>query len=329
MPLRRKPTTLDTAIDEFVAHQRVFGRRYYTEEYVLKAVARFVACQGGDLNASTFEVWCQAEQHLSPNTRYGRQLLVRKLCLFRRRHDPGCFVPDPSAFARQRPRRPPVLLTPVQVSALLRATDELGPSQHCALRAAAMRLMVVLLYTAGLRRGELVRLQLADVDVDHGVLRIRESKFHKSRWVPLSRDAHIELRRYLRHRLREPYDRRPAAPLLCNASHSYGHSGWHAYTGAALTTAFRELVDRAEIRDAQGRRPRVQDVRHNFAVEALCRHYREGGDVQTELPKLALYMGHVSIVSTAYYLHFVPEIAALASERFGRHFSRLIDSGAT
>jgi hypothetical protein len=68
-------------------------------------------------------------------------------------------------------------------------------------------------------------------------------------------------------------------------------------------------------------------MRHNFAVEALCRHYRDGGDVQTQLPKLALYMGHVSIVSTAYYLHFVPEIAALASERFSRRFSQLLDPG--
>lgn len=192
-----------------------------------------------------------------------------------------------------------------------------------------MRFAVILLYTAGLRRGEVVRLQLADVDAGQGVLRIRESKFHKSRWVPLSQDAGHELRRYLRLRLREPYDRRPAAPLLCNASHCYGHSGWHAYTGSALGSGFRELVDRAGVRDTQGRRPRVQDMRHSFAVEVLSRQYREGGDVQTQLPKLALYMGHVSIVSTAYYLHFVPEIAAQASERFGRRFSHILNPGVT
>jgi integrase/recombinase XerD len=60
-------------------------------------------------------------------------------------------------------------------------------------------------------------------------------------------------------------------------------------------------------------------------VEALCRCYRDGGDVQTLLPKLALYMGHVSIVSTAHYVHFIPETAALASERFGQRFSHLLD----
>src|SRR6185312_12885276 len=110
---------------------RVFGRRYYTEEYNLKAVGRFVARQGAtELSATTFELWCKAEQHLSPNTRYARQLLVRKLCLFRRRRDPRCFVPDLSAFARPRPRRPPVLISPSQVSRLLRAADGLPPSRH-------------------------------------------------------------------------------------------------------------------------------------------------------------------------------------------------------
>lgn len=180
MPPRKAPSTFETAIDDFLTHQRVFGRRYHTEEYELRRVGRFVARQAeADLNASTFETWSKAEQHLSPNTRHARQLLVRKLCLFRRRHDPRCFVPDPSSFARPRPRRLPVLVTAAQVSALLHAADELPASRHCALRAALMRLAVVLLYTAGLRRGEVVRLQLADVDVRQGVLRIRESKFHK------------------------------------------------------------------------------------------------------------------------------------------------------
>jgi integrase len=89
-----------------------------------------------------------------------------------------------------------------------------------------------------------------------------------------------------------------------------------------------QVFRRADVHDAMGRRPRVQDVRHSFAVHSLIRKYREGGDVQTHLPKLALYMGHVSIVSTAYYLHFIPEVAALAGERFSRRFSHLIDNGA-
>lgn len=325
----RAPVALDAAIDKFLAHQRTFGRKYSVAEYTFRALRRFVARLGAaDLSASSFERWCKVQRHLSPNTRYGRQLLVRKLCLFRQRSEPGCFVPDPSAFARPQPHPPPVIITPGQVARLLRAADELEPSRYSPLRPAMMRIAIVLLYTAGLRRGEVVRLQLADVDAQHGVLHIRQSKFHKSRWVPLSRDAIGELHCYLRRRLRKPYDLQPTAPLLCNASPCYRHDGWHAYTGAGLAEVLRNLFDRAQVHDAQGHLPRVQDMRHSFAVEALSRCYRKGGDVQTHLPKLALYMGHVSIVSTAYYLHFVPEVAALASKRFARHFSHLIDPGA-
>jgi integrase len=191
-----------------------------------------------------------------------------------------------------------------------------------------LRIAIVLLYTAGLRRGELVRLQLADIDAREGVLRIRESKCHKSRWVALSRSARRELRVYLRKRLRKPYDCQPSAPLLCNSHSAYGRIGWHGFSGPGLAQGVNSLFDLAGVRDTQGRRPRVQDMRHSFAVQALIRWYRRGEDVQTQLPKLALYMGHVSIVSTAYYLHFIPEVAALASQRFGRRFSHLIDSGA-
>ena len=327
---RRTQTRLDAAIVSFVAHQRIFGRSYLYAEYILRALGRFAADKGAaDLSASLFEQWSEAQRQLSPNTIYGRQLLVRKMCLYRRRSETGCFVPDPSGFARPRSYPAPVIVTRRQIAALLHAADELAPSRHNPLRAATMRIAIVLLYTAGLRRGELVRLQLADVDADNGVLHIRESKFHKVRWLPLSTDARRELREYLHKRMRKPFDLRLTAPLLCNGSRSYGHVGWHPFCGHGLAEGLRALFERAAVRDTLGRCPRVQNMKHSFAMEALARWYRQGGDVQTHLPKLALYMGHVSIVSTAHYLHFIPQVAALASKRFDRHFSRLIEPGAS
>lgn len=199
MRQHRYPTAFDRAIGEFVRHKRVFGRKFEYAEYALKAILGFVARQHArDLNASLFERWSKAQRNLSPTTLYGRQLLVRQLCLFRKRSNPRCFVPDPSSFARPRPRDPPVLVTPAQVAAMLKAANELAPAQDSPLRRAMMRIAVVLLFTAGLRRGELVRLQLSDIDPREGVIHIRESKCHKSRWIPLSSSARRELRAYLR-----------------------------------------------------------------------------------------------------------------------------------
>jgi integrase len=185
-----------------------------------------------------------------------------------------------------------------------------------------MRLAVVLLYTAGLRRGELVRLTLGDVDAQAGVLRIRESKFHKSRWVPLSTSAQDELQDYLVARRQAGLDERPAAPLLCTA-------GTRAYTGDGFFNGFKLLLRGAGIRGSTGRCPRVQDFRHSFAVAALLRWYEADADVQSNLPKLALYMGHVNIVSTAYYLRWMPAVISQASARFARSCAGVIEGGAS
>lgn len=198
---------------------------------------------------------------------------------------------------------------------MLAIADQQRATPCSPLLPAVLRLAVVLLYSAGLRRGELLRLTLADTDPTAGLLRIRESKFHKSRFVPLSRDACHELRAYLRQRLALPVSAAPDSPLLCNCTR-----GLRAYTGTGLSRGLKLLIHAANVQSTDGRWPRIHDFRHTFAVQALLRWYRQGADVQSSLPKLAMYMGHVSIVSTAYYLKWMPDIATAASDRFEARF---------
>jgi integrase/recombinase XerD len=113
------------------------------------------------------------------------------------------------------------------------------------------------------------------------------------------------------------------SPLLCNCTR-----GLHAYTGTGLSRGLQLLIRSANVQSTDGRRPRIHDFRHSFAVQALLRWYRQGADVQSNLPKLAMYMGHVSIVSTAYYLKWIPDIATAASDRFEARFGHLISGGA-
>ena len=106
--------------------------------------------------------------------------------------------------------------------------------------------------------------------------------------------------------------------LLCSrASRGYSVEG--------LSSAVRGAMCRSGIWARAPRLPRVHDFRHAFAVEALRRWYEEGRDVQSELPKLAMYMGHVSIASTTYYLRFMPAVVTLASERFASECGALIE----
>ena len=318
-------TTTDMALDapirDFLAHRRMLGRGYVHEEHILRGVRNFLLRVGADdLDRTTFNRWCEHLKGVSANTRRARQQVVHRLCLHRRRTDPTCFVPDPLYFAKPRPYRQPVLVEPQQIARMLACATALHPTPNSPLRSQVLRLATVLFYTAGLRRGEVLRLSLADIDAEAGVVRVRESKFHKSRFVPLSPSAHREMRRYLRARSTVCTDRRSGAPLLCNRSR-----GWRPYTGTGLCYGIAQLFERAGVRDEQGRRPCIHDLRHSFAVQALTRFYRHGEEVRSRLPHLALYMGHVSIVSTAYYLHFIPTLAALASERLAQQCGHVIE----
>lgn len=317
-------SAFDHLVDGYLRRQRSLGRAYVHEERVFDALRRFLEkTSSTDLDQALFEAWCTAQGHLSANTRRNRQRIVRNFCLYRRRTEPTCFVPDINRLPHRRPYAPPVIFGAAEVARMLTAADRLAPTSTSPLRPAVMRLAVVLLYTAGLRRGELLHLTLADVDPRHGTLHIRASKFHKSRIVPLSPDTARELRSYLRKRLRPPLSRSADSPLLCNSK-----GRMRGYTGTGLRQGIQALFRAANICGTDGRTPRVHDFRHSFAVGSLLRWYQQGADVQSNLPKLAMYMGHVSIVSTAYYLRWIPQLAAAASDRLERHFGHLITGGA-
>lgn len=320
----RRLTQWDRAVAAYLANRRALGRAYTTEEWILCTLRRYLDdSRATDLDQSHFDRWRRTLGHLNPNTRRGRELAVYNFCRYRRRSEPRCFLPNPLSFARLRPYRLPTIIEPTQIVRLLTFASALPSVPQSPLQPFVMRLAIVLLYTAGLRRGELVRLRLEDVDSRSGVLRIRESKFHKSRWVPLSPSACADLRRYLIVRTQAQYRPGPTAPLLFN-----GQRSWPGYTGAGLAQSIRRLLVAAGIRNSQGRTPRTHDFRHSFAAGALLRWYEDGADVQSSLPRLALYMGHVSIVSTAYYLRCMPGVAEHASGRFERSCARVVERGA-
>lgn len=314
------PGPLRRAIARYLSHKRSLGHVYHCEAGVLDRLHRGLRQQGRrDLDASGFDRWLHGLRDRHPNTRRKWHQLVRNFCLYRRRDEPRCFVPGDD-YAKRQPHITPVIVGPAQVAQMLGLTTTLAPSPNSPLRGPVTRIALVLLYTAGLRLGELLRLTLDDVSEDGALLRIRESKFHKSRWVPLSPSASRELRDFLRQRSRL-FPIAASAPLLCSLRRRSG------YSHQGMQGALRQLFAAANIADAHGRRPRVHDLRHSFAVQALIRWFRTDADVQSCLPRLALFMGHVSIESTTHYLHWIPTVRALASARFEKRFGQLIAGG--
>jgi integrase/recombinase XerD len=297
------------------------GRGYATERRLFHVLDAFlVADHAAELTPEGFERWCQTQAHLKSGIQRTQMRMVRTLCLYRRRTEPDCVVPDLAFFPPCHQYAPPSLLTEDEMARLLATPRLLYTTSVSPLRAQAIRVGVVLLYTAGLRRGELRRLTVGDYDPQAHTLLVRASKFHKSRLLPRSADAVAELEAYLAvRRAARPDTTTNEAPLIWK-----GGTAVHGYSGSGFGRVFRTLARKAGVLTANGQPPRVHDVRHRFAVGAWLRWYRAGLNVHAKLPLLSTYMGHVSIASTQYYLHFVEPLASAASERFAQHYGHLL-----
>lgn len=311
---------LAPSIEAYLRLKTALGRRYSAERTTLRALDAFLTTVHDDLTTDTFAAWNATLGRLTSGVHRNWLRVVRNLCLYRRRTLPDAFVPDPTGFPKPHVSVRPYIFTTAEIVRLLHAADRLDATPRSPLRRETFRLAIVLLYTSGLRRGELVRLTIGDYAPCDQTLLVRESKFHKSRLLPISSDAQQALETYLRARRRHGYPLAPESALIWNRS----RRGGRAYTGEALRCDLDAIFTAAEIGTPTGARPRVHDLRHTFAVHALLRWYQRGDDPQAKLPFLSTYMGHVSPVSTAYYLPFVSALAEAASLRFLRTCGALV-----
>ncbi len=315
-----QPSPLGKAISAYLDRQRSLGFQYDNELRILRELDTFLAAYGhSELTADSFNSWALTLEHLTPQGRHKKMRIVYKFTLHLRQTVPECFVPVPALFPSPSPAPAPWIFSEPQVLALLDQAGKLQPTPHSPLRAHVYRLAVVLLYTAGLRRGELVRLRIDDYDPFRHTLLVRVSKFHKSRIVALSGDAWREMDTYLQFRLCFPHTAR--SPLL-----AHGSQADKALSGSKFGKDFRKLCWDASVLTDSGRPPRVHDLRHTYAAHVLLRCYRDNRNPQAVLPILSRAMGHVSLASTAYYLSLIDPILEQAAEHVARHVGPLLPS---
>jgi len=313
---------LKPVFSRYIDLKRALGRRFDTPARTLQSLDRFLQehnAQYPDLNAAAFEAWCHSYEHVSSGVRRVRMLEVAAFCLYRRRTEAECFVPDPRSFPAYHQRVKPYIFSEAEVAKLLRAASGLPRYPASPLRPEVIRLAITLLFTTGIRRGELLALTLGDYNRQESTLHIRETKFYKSRLLPINDSIAEEMDQYLRARDRRKLPVSPDTALIWNAAWSGG-----PYSGTALRHAIQPLLRKCGLVSAKGRLPRIHDLRHSFAVNALLRWYRAGADVDAKLPLLATYLGHGSAVSTHYYLHFIEPLRIAASERFANRYGELV-----
>jgi integrase len=171
-----------------------------------------------------------------------------------------------------------------------------------------------LLCVTGMRVGEALRMDVNDVDLDKGIITIRNSKFGKSRLVPLHPSTRTALRKYLCRR-EEYFKGQSIVPLFVtrHGTRLNYNDAWKSFVKLSRKIGLRGPTDR--------RGPRIHDFRHCAAVKVMLRCYRSGHDPEKRLPVLSTYLGHVDVNHTYWYLHQNPALMNRAVARLERYWS--------
>jgi integrase/recombinase XerD len=296
------------------------GYRYREEGRALRDLDRFLSTR----LSSTDPVVTPAVVHEyvarrgteSETTRAHRLTLIREVCRFLRLDDVRVIVPDRRSLRIVRQKFLPRVLSRDEGSRFLQACNQLPPGRS-PIRAAVLGTALRLLYLAGLRAGELLRVTQANLDLETGTLRIRHSKFNKSRLVPLAPDL---VQRIIECRLatgERDGPRQSDTPLFPSP-----RGGRYSIT--ALRNAFHDALKIAGIERTTDSRIRLHDLRHSFAGVRLLLWCEQNVDLGAKLPLLAAYLGHVGLASSQRYLQLTRDLMGEITRRHQARFGHLI-----
>jgi site-specific recombinase XerD len=307
---------LREAIEQYVLWRQAHGAKFTTGANLLR---RFLDHADGDAacDAVTTGQVLAFLAGKSPPTRHRENKYYALAGFWRhaisRVHATRSPMPDDEP--RSPVRAPPYIYSRDELRRLFDpATVEISRRGAVQLDAVTFRILLLLLYGAGLRVGEATRLTLADVDLANAVLTIRATKFYKSRLVPVGPQLAAVLESHVSLRRRVELVNGENALLLANQDGT-------RLASSTVQAAFDALRRVAGVHRAAGGRkvPRLHDLRHSFAVHRLTSWYRQGADVQRLLPVLSTYLGHADLEGTKVYLSITPELLEQASLRFARY----------
>lgn len=303
-------TGLSSAIDDYLKVRHALGHKMELAERLLGQFDIYFEQTGATHITSDLAVaWATLPVGASAGWWAQRLGVLRGFAAWLQTQDPETQVPPADMLTGRAGRVVPYLYSDADIAAMMEAAGGLA----FALQRHTYETLIGLLAVTGLRIGEAIRLNRGDVCPDAGVVRVINSKFDKSREVPLHPSSFDALMRYAQLR-----DRICPTPVA--------DSFFVSTTGTRLRytvvhPTFAKLARQAGLAPRSPRcRPRIHDVRHSFAVRALVDCYAAGGDAQTLLPLLSTFMGHTDPKSTYWYLSAAPELMGLVGQRLENAF---------
>jgi integrase/recombinase XerD len=292
------------AIADYLTIRRTLGFKLVEHERLLKDLAAFLERAGASTITTELALAWASRTRGTQGWKAARLSVVRSFAGYLHTIDPATEVPPTGLLLHRKRYAIPYVYSDQEIGRLLAAVAALRPP----LRAASHFTLIGLLVVTGMRIGEALRLDRADVDLDAGVLTIRLTKFGKSRQLPLHASTVDALARY--DRQRDELCPKPNAPSFFVSTRG------NRMDKSAVQKAFRDSCRRVGIERPRGSpQPRLHDLRHTFAVRTLLDWHHAGVDVQARMLWLSTYLGHVEPSDTYRYLTAAPELLALAARR--------------
>lgn len=302
--------SLSQQLQRYLSVRRTLGYDLSTSERVLKQFVAFLDTQNQPyVTAELFLQWKQAFGAASQSTWAHRLSMVRQFTLWLHSLDAGHQIPAQSLIPSRYRRKSPYIYSDDEIRRIVEEAAQL-PSKN-GLRSITYPAFFGLVSVTGLRISEAIALNVGDVDLENGIINVRQGKNGRERLLPLTECTKNYLNEYARKRDR----------LLAHSADAFlvSDDGLRL-TDCGVRYNFAQVCQRIGLRPAQrfnrhGIGPRIHDLRHTFAVRVLINWYKQGNDIQQEMLKLINYLGHQDLAHTYWYLEAIPELLALASRR--------------
>lgn len=294
-------------LEQYLELRHRLGFKFYDTSCELRKFVRFAQEANASYITTPLAIrWATQPTGCLP-ARWGTRLgMLRQFAQYLQGVDPRHEVPPKGLLPCRYHRKTPYLYRDEEVLQLLQAAQQI-PSPK-GLRAATYSTLFGLLAVTGMRLGEAISLDRQDVDLDQGLLKVRQAKFNKSRWVPLHSTSRDKLQQY--SRLRDRLCPHPKSPSFLLSERGTRLTGWivrHWFIRLSHQIGLRQPTD------SHG--PRIHDLRHRFVIATLRQWYQTDKDIEAHLPELATYIGHGHVQDTYWYISATPELLQLATER--------------
>ncbi len=303
------PITMKKRVEMYIKHRQTMGYAKDSTKSSLLKFADYADKKGhrGPLTIDLAMEWSRASKTNRRSAWARRLWLLYSFAKYYKAIEPETEIPPRNLYGSILYRPAPYIYTEREVSDLMQKTKLLRPVRG--LKPITFKYLLGLFACTGIRVSEAIELTEKDVDLANGILTIRETKAHKSRCVPLHITSVRALKRYV---------------VLRNKHIPSGASDFFFLNdnGKPLNLIQTEK-DYRWLREKTGltNKPRLYDFRHTFACRRLLKWYEEKKDIDMMMVYLATYLGHVSVLSTYWYLTATPALMSVASERFERFFN--------